>query len=102
MIAYKFVKWDISPLEKYKDTEEYILAEKLEKGENLTRKEKNRITEMAKEYGHIRLRGWLYPLKNLKTFYVEQYGNVYKVRGYDKTAIRKTTYGKIDKIVERI
>ena len=101
-IAYKFVKWDIPPLESLKNSRAYILAMKLNQGEDFSREEKDEITYMVRIEGVAKLRGWLFPIPELKTFYIEQYGSVYKRRGYDKTAIRKSIIGRINKITEKI
>lgn len=101
MLAYKFVKWDVPALETLKNTREYILASKLESGQELTRDEKNDLTRLAKQYGHIRLGGWLFPLYGLKTYYVKQYDHVREYRATDKTALRACLYGKIQNITER-
>ena len=102
MLAYKFVRWEVPPLEILKDTREYILASKVEQGEQLTRKEKNEIAKMLRGVEQsFRLGGWCFPLRSLPTFYVEQYGSVYITKAPDKTSIRKTTHGKIERIVQR-
>ena len=100
-LAYKFVQWDIPELATLENTREYILARKLEDGEPMTRTEKNEITRLAREYGHIRLHGWLFPLYGLKSYYIKQYGHVYEARAYDKTALRECTGGRIQNITER-
>jgi hypothetical protein len=99
-LAYKFVKWDIPALETLKESRAYVLARKLEDG-TLTRAEKNEITAMAREYGHIRLMGWLFPLHALKTYYVKQYGHIQGYRAVDKTALRACLSGRIQNITER-
>ena len=98
MLAYKFVSWEVPDLSTHKNSMQYVLAEKLEQGKAMTRAEKNKLAELAREYGHIRLGGWLFPLSSLPTYYVEQYGHVYKRRAPDKTSIRATTHGRIDRI----
>lgn len=102
MLAYKFVEWDIEPLEKNEGTPEHTLARKLYNGEKFTREEKNRITKLVHYNGCIKLHGWKYPCEGLKWFYVEQYGHVSKQRGYDKTAVRALYTGRIHKITERL
>lgn len=103
IIARKFVSWEVPTLESQKDGEVYQLAEKsLFASPKLTREEKNKIAKLVSNYGHVKLHGWLYPFRELKTFYVEDmYGNVYKRRGHDKTAIRSAINGRIYKVTER-
>ena len=101
-LAYKFVKWDIPALDTLKGTRTYILARKLEDRKPMTRSEKNEITRLAREYGHVRLGGWLFHLHGLKSYYIKQYGHVQEVRAYDKTALRACTNGRIQNITERV
>ena len=45
--------------------------------------------------------GWLFSFEDIaKRYWISQYGQIFERYGIDKTAIRATTYGKIDKIVE--
>ena len=100
-LAYKFVQWDIPALDTLKGTRAYILARKLEENDTLTRAEKNEITKMVREYGHVRLHGWLFPFHALKTYYVKQYGYIHEMRATDKTALRACISGRIQNITPR-
>lgn len=100
-LAYKFVKHDVPELDTLKDTRPYILASKIANSETLTREEKNEITKEVRYGGVWKLGGWLFPFHGLRTFYVKQYNHVVEVRAYDKTAIRATTYGRIQNITEQ-
>lgn len=74
-------------------------------GEKLSRDEKNWITEKINtntfsKFG-IPVLGWLVGFDEyLKGFYVTQYGHTEIKYGFDKTAIRKCTYGRIDRLDE--
>lgn len=104
MKIYKFVKWDVPALEKLQDSKVYQLRKKIDNGEKLSRDEKNWITEQCNcnsysRYG-IPLQGWMFSFADvLKTFWVKQHGYISECTGIDKTAIRQTTYGRIDNIV---
>lgn len=47
-IAIKFAKWDISPLETLSNSIVYQLREKLNRGEKMSREEKNWLAENLK------------------------------------------------------
>lgn len=82
IIAYKFVKWDISPLKELADSKPYKLRVKVINNETLTREEKNYITEHVNCNSYsksgIPLQGWLFSFS---------------------TALRKHIYGHVDKII---
>ena len=45
MSIYKFVKWEVQPLETLRDSFEFKVHEKASKGIKLTREEKNRLAQ---------------------------------------------------------
>jgi len=100
-VAFMFVSWQVPRLVELQGSREYQLALKWEQG-TLTREEKNELTRLIRYGGVIKLQGWRFPLPLMPSYYVEQYGSVSIVRGVDKTAIRKSTHGRIDKITERV
>ena len=52
-------------------------------------------------YGCIKSMGYLFDAKDyLKKYLVKQYGNWNEFYGPNKTTLRKSFYGKIDKIIE--
>ena len=101
-IAYKFVTWDIRPLEEYKFTLPYSAKVKLLNGEKLTRKEKDMlISTVFYSFGIIKMGGWAFDFRPyLKTYLVKQYDEWREYRAFDKTSLKKLISGKIEKIVE--
>ena len=104
-IATKFVKWDIQPLENLQGSKVYNLRLKLNNNGKLSREEKDWITEQVNHNTYFRsaipLLGWRFDFSDvLKTFLVRQYGRWTEYRAMDKTALRKTLFGRIEKIVE--
>lgn len=54
-----------------------------------------------KQYGYIKNMGYLYEAKDyLKKYIVKQYGEWNEFYAPNKTLLRKSTFGKIDKIIE--
>lgn len=54
-----------------------------------------------KEYGYIKLKGYLYNAKPyLNKYIVNQYGSWQQYYAPNKTLLRKSIYGRIDKIVK--
>ena len=104
MIAWKFNLKTTVNLEDFKGAKVYELRRKIDNGEKLTRDEKNWITEKLNNmYSKtcIPLMGWLFSFEDVvKRYWILQYGQIFERYGIDKTSIRATTYGKIDKIVE--
>jgi hypothetical protein len=104
-MIYKFVSWDVPPLENFTDTNMYKLHEKLENGEEPTREEKNRNLVFTSESPVYKFHGWLYDFREfLNEYWVEtKYYGIMKVYAWDKTSIRKngsTNWLGISKIVE--
>lgn len=102
LIAYKFVNWDIKPLENFKDTLPYIVKLKLLQRKRITREEKDRIVSYAGfQNGIIKQGGWVFDFRGfMKTYIVKQYGSWREYRAFDKTSLRKILYGTIQCIVE--
>ena len=79
--------------------------EKINAGEALTRDEKNFITNAVNHNSFFKqsipVAGWAFDFSEvLKRFVIKQYGQWHEVYAIDKTAIRKTTYGRIDDIIQ--
>ena len=101
-IAFKFVSWDIRPLEEYAFTLPYRAKVKLLNGEKLTREEKDMlVSSMFYNFGIIKIGGWAFNFQPyLKKYLVKQYGSWQEYRAFDKTSLKKVIRGKIEKIVE--
>lgn len=105
MIAWKFNEQATSKLEDFKGAKVYELRRKLDNGEKLSREEKNWIAEKLNTNCYSRtgipLMGWMFSFRDVvKRYWVQQYGQIFERYAMDKTSIRATTYGRIDKIVE--
>ncbi len=100
-MAHKFVSWEVPPLDTLKDTKAYKIRAKINRGEKLTREEKN-ILAFCGSYRHsIPVMGWMFDFADvLKTYLVKRYGQWNEYRAFDKTALRKALFGRIDRIVE--
>lgn len=101
-IAFKFVTWDIRPLETYKDTFAYKARVKLLNGEKLTRAEKDMlVSSMFYNFGVIKMGGWAFDFRPyLKTYLVKQYDRWQEYMAFDKTSLRTILSGTIQRIVE--
>jgi hypothetical protein len=106
MSIYKFVKWEVQPLETLRDSFEFKVHEKTSKGIKLTREEKNRLTRelLGNTYSRlgVPLRGWMFDFRDcLRRFWVKDAGGMREVFAPDKTAIRASgRFLSICKIVE--
>ena len=62
VLAIKFVQWDVPPLESLCNSKVYILREKLNRGERMSREEKNWLCEAVNSNTYFRtavpLQGW--------------------------------------------
>ena len=92
MRIYKFVKWDVKPAMTDYTYEKFI---------------KNydkccSAVHDALSFGCLKLGGWCYDFRDeLKKFiYKDYYGGWTEVYAPNKTAIRKSVYGRIVKIIE--
>lgn len=98
--VYKFVSWEVPALETLKKTKPYIIMEKLNKGEVLTRKEKNYF--QFYNGPHEKCLGWLFDFKPFcKRYLVHyKYDEWKEIWHFDKTAIRKSRSDAILEIIE--
>ena len=104
-VATKFVTWEVSELESLKGARVYILREKLNTGDKLSREEKNWIAEKVNGNSYFKsaipLMGYRFDFSDiLKTYVVKQYRQYYEYKAVDKTSLRAILYGRIDKIIE--
>ena len=90
--VYKFVTWDVPPLESLSNSKAYQFMEKLNRGEKLTREEKDWVVERTVYRGGVyRLYGWeFYFFHYMRSFLVRySYGEWSCYRAFDKTSLRK-------------
>lgn len=102
---YKFVDWEVPTLEQLKDAKAVKLRQQIDNGQPLSRQDKDWITKEVKSNMRfsraIPVMGWCIPFADvLHRFIVRQHGRWHEVWAIDKTAIRHTTNGRIDEIVE--
>ena len=105
MIAWKFNEQVTSKLEDFKGAKVFEIRRKVDNGEKLSREEKNWLAENLYTNGYSRtgipLMGWVFSFHDVvKRYWVKQHGQIIERYAMDKTSIRATTYGRIDKIVE--
>ncbi|WP_085536592.1 molybdenum ABC transporter ATP-binding protein [Massilibacteroides vaginae] len=105
VIASKFVKWEVPELNTLKNSKAYLLREKLNTGNKLTREEKNWITEKVNHNTYFKsaipLQGYRFDFSDiLKTYVVKQYGQYQEYKAIDRTSLRAMIYGRINKIIE--
>ncbi|OJU79102.1 hypothetical protein SAMN02927937_00618 [Paenimyroides aquimaris] len=104
-IATKFVTHEIPELETLKSAKVYQLREKLDKGERLSRAEKNWIAEAVNRNAFFRkavpLMGYRFGFEDiLKAYVVKQYGSWQEYNAPDKTSLRSFIFGRIEQIAE--
>ena len=106
VIATKFVKWDIPELKALQDCKAYRLRYKLNSGSKITREEKDWLTKTVIEQGHclagVKVMGWLFDFSDVLSRYIvvrPDYG-LTMYWAADKTALRRTLYGRILKIID--
>lgn len=98
MIAYRFVSWDVSPLDNLKGSFHYTVTEKLNRGVKLTRDEKDSVYRLLFGNSYSKtgmpLRGWMFDLSDYLNAYAVEYkdGSMTKRYALDKTSIRKNEY----------
>jgi hypothetical protein len=93
MNIYKFVKWEVPPLETLRDSFPFKIHEKIENGIELTRDEKNRLARELLNNAYSRvgipLKGWMFDFRNyISHFWVKDAGGIREVFAPDKTSIR--------------
>lgn len=104
-IATKFVSHEIPELETLKSSKVYQLREKLNKGERLSRAEKNWIAEAVNRNAFFKkaipLMGYRFEFEDiLKAYVVKQYDSWQEYNATDKTSLRSFIYGRIAQIAE--
>lgn len=104
-VATRFVQWDVPPLETLCGSKVYRLRVKLNRGERMSREEKEWLCEAVNSNTYFRtavpLQGWRFDfLDVLKKYLVNQYGHWAEYYAPDRTSLRKHLYGRINQIVE--
>ena len=105
LVATKFVLWDVEPLESLCNSKVYLLRVKLNRGERMSREEKNWLAEAVNTNTYFRtavpLMGYRFDFMDvLKKYLVNQYGHWAEYYAPDRTSLRTYLYGRINQIVE--
>ena len=105
VLAIKFVQWDVSPLESLCNSKIYLLRVKLNRGECMSREEKNWLCEAVNSNTFFRtavpLQGYRFDFFDvLKKYLVNQYGQWTEYYAPDRTSLRAYLYGRMNQIVE--
>ena len=105
VLATKFVQWEVEPLESLCNSKVYLLRVKLNRGERMSREEKNWLAEAVNTNTYFRtavpLMGYRFDFMDvLKKYLVNQYGHWAEYYAPDRTSIRKYLGGHITQIVE--
>ena len=100
--VHKFVSWDVPSLESLSDSKAYQLMDKLNRGEKLTREEKDWVVaETVYRGGIYRLLGWeFYFFPYMRRFVVRYYSDWSCHRAFDKTSLRKALGAGVKEIHE--
>ena len=102
IIARKFVKWDVPPLESLADSRGYQLRIKINNGGKLTREEKDWLAWQIRSCNGLGIKrgGYFFDFSDvLQGFVVKQYDQWTEHYAPDRTSLRKALYGRIAKIV---
>ena len=94
-----------SPLESLCNSKVYLLRMKLNRGECMSREEKNWLCEAVNSNTYFRtavpLQGYRFDFFDvLKKYLVNQYGQWTEYYAPDRTSLRAYLYGRINQIVE--
>ena len=105
LVATKFVQWDVEPLDRLSGSKVYLLRVKLNRGERMSREEKNWLAEAVNTNTYFRtavpLMGYRFDFMDvLKKYLVNQYGHWSEYYAPDRTSLRSFLCGQINQIVE--
>ena len=105
VLATKFVQWEVEPLESLCNSKVYLLRVKLNRGERMSREEKNWLAEAVNTNTYFRtavpLMGYRFDFMDvLKKYLVNQYGHWAEYYAPDRTSLRAYLYGSVNQIVE--
>ena len=100
--VWTFVLKAVPTLESLSDSKAYQLMDKLNKGEKLTRGEKDWVVESTLfHHGYYRLFGWEFCFaRYMRRFVVHQYDSWACYRAFDKTSLRKALGAGVKEIHE--
>ena len=98
-------EWDVLPLESLCNSKIYLLRVKLNRGDCMSREEKNWLCEAVNSNTYFRtavpLQGYRFDFFDvLKKYLVNQYGQWTEYYAPDRTSLRAYLYGRINQIVE--
>ena len=104
-VATKFVPWKVQPLETLCACEAYLLRVKLNRGEAMSREEKDWLCEAVNSNTYFRtavpVMGYCFDFFDvLKKYLVRQYGQWVEYYAPDRTSLCKHLYGRLKQIVE--
>ncbi len=104
-VATKFVQWEVQPLETLSSSKAYLLREQLNRGEAMSREDKEWLCEAVNSNTYFRtavpVMGYRFDFFDvLKKYLVNQYGHWTEYYAPDRTSLRKYLYGRINQIVE--
>ena len=104
VLAIKFVQWDVPPLESLCNSKVYLLRVKLNRGEMISREEKNWLCDIVSSNTYFRtavpLQGYRFDFFDVLKKYLNQYGQWTEYYAPDRTSLRAYLYGRINQIVE--
>ena len=105
VLAIKFVQWDVPPLESLCNSKVYLLRARLNRGECMSREEKDWLCEAVNSNTYFRtavpLQGYRFDFFDvLKKYLVNQYGQWTEYYTPDRTSLRAYLYERINQIVE--
>ena len=105
LVATKFVQWDVEPLDRLSGSKVYLLRLKLNRGERMSREEKNWLCGAVNSNTYFRtavpLQGYRFDFFDvLKKYLVNQYGQWTEYYAPDRTSLRAYLYGRINQVVE--
>lgn len=88
MLVYKFVNWDVKPAQE-------ITFESFKQSYTRFHSQVNNALN-----GYLKIGGWCYDFRDqLKKYLYKQRGEWREVYAPNKTAIRRSIYGRIDQII---
>ena len=104
-VATKFVQWEVQPLETLSTSKAYLLRERLNRGEAMSREDKDWLCEAVNSNTYFRtavpVMGYRFDFFDvLRKYLVNQYGHWAEYYAPDRTSLRKYLYGRINQIVE--
>ena len=106
-VATKFVKWEVQPLETLCAYEAYLLRVKLNRGEAMSREDKDWLCKAVNSNTYFRtavpVMGYRFDFFDvLKKYLVKQYGQWAEYYAPDRTSLCKHLCGRIKQIVETL